>query len=47
MLLNPVSYIFRNAFIDKHMECVTIIYFPQQKRRNKKLLCVCFFKLCV
>lgn len=24
--------IFRNAFIDKHMEYVTIIYFLQQKK---------------
>ena len=27
MLLNPVNYIFRNAFNRKHMEYVTVIYF--------------------
>lgn len=32
ILLNPGNDIFRNAFIDKHMEYVTIIYFLQQKK---------------
>lgn len=32
MLLNPVNYIFRNTFIDKHMEYVAVIYFLQQKK---------------
>ena len=32
MLLNPVNYIFRNAFNRKHMEYVTVIYFLQQKK---------------
>lgn len=31
-LLNPINDIFRNAFIDKHMKYVTIIYFLQQKK---------------